>query len=91
MIECVNYETDVVSHFFTGSMGKTMGKKRTCRLTSVGDNEKLVELVRSNPFIYDATSPYHKDTIMLANTWKSIAAELNIPGLSGTCRTLNYL
>lgn len=37
------------------------------------ESEKLIELVRINPVLYDARSSDHKDVQLIHNTWASIA------------------
>ena len=40
---------------------------------SVEDTEKLIELVRQHPLLYDASCPEHKDAQRMRNVWQSIA------------------
>lgn len=45
--------------------------------------EKMIELIRQNPFIFDPANRDHRDQRMTVNFWTSIAEELNVPGLRG--------
>ena len=62
-----------------------MPKRRegSTRLTKAETCESLIELVRKNPAINDAKSHLHMDSVYIGNVWKSIAAELKIPGITG--------
>ena len=50
--------------------------------------DKLVLLVKQNPFIYDPTRKDHKDVIKTDNAWKSIAEKMEKPDMDGKC--INY-
>ena len=43
-------------------------------------DELLIDLVKSYPFLYDKTSKDHKDRNMKSNAWEEIAKVLNITG-----------
>ena len=34
--------------------------------------ERLINLVRENPGLYEQTSPHYKDNIWIANKWKAL-------------------
>jgi len=56
-----------------------MGKrKEICKIKTREQTEQLIELVRQNTALYDPTSRCHKDAIMLANIWKTIAREMKV-------------
>ena len=40
--------------------------------------ERLIELVRKNPPIYDTSSKEHKDAIRTTNFWDSIASIIDL-------------
>ncbi|XP_064469884.1 transcription factor Adf-1-like [Ornithodoros turicata] len=44
------------------------------------DAEKLIELVRRFPYLYDLSHPDFKDTQTKENTWKSIGEKLGVTG-----------
>ena len=47
-------------------------------------NEKLVELVRKVPAIYDASLEQHKDAgYNVFNAWESITREMGVEGMNG--------
>ena len=50
--------------------------------------EKLIELVRANPAIYDVQLKEHKDSVLLRNIWESIAAATGVEGMDGKFMTL---
>ena len=50
--------------------------------------EKLFELVRANPCLYDCTLPDHKDAVKISNIWQSIAKKLDIPDMTGMYRPI---
>lgn len=54
------------------------------RKTTTEMLEKLVELVRQNPVLYDPKLPGHKDAVRLSNIWKSIATAMEDPEMTGT-------
>ena len=45
---------------------------------SFSDSEKLIELVRAHPAIYDCTLRSHRDSVYLQNAWKAIAAKMGL-------------
>ena len=45
--------------------------------------EKLVEIVRGLPYIYDASDGDHMDAQKISNTWASIAEKMNISTIEG--------
>ena len=59
---------------FTGR--HTADKMVRIRKLSTEESEKLIELVRINPAIYNATLADHKDSHMLNNIWISIAKSM---------------
>ena len=44
------------------------------------DIEKLIDLVRHNPCLYDPKNPQYKDAIQTRNIWNSIGKALKITG-----------
>ncbi|XP_038059147.1 transcription factor Adf-1-like [Patiria miniata] len=45
--------------------------------------EKLFELVRKNPPLYDASDSRHKDAVLIANIWDKIADSMGVDGTDG--------
>ena len=45
--------------------------------------EKVVELVRQNPGLYDLKSKEYRDSVWSNNCWKKIAANINEEGVTG--------
>lgn len=45
---------------------------------SVETTEKLIELVREHPQLYDASCAEHKDAQRLSNMWQSIAIIMGV-------------
>ena len=45
--------------------------------------EKLTELVRDNPLLYDPTLPDYRDAIKVSNAWDSISRMLGVEGMNG--------
>jgi hypothetical protein len=45
--------------------------------------ERLVELVRQNPCLYDVTMSDYKDSQMAQNIWDSISVALGKPNMDG--------
>ena len=45
--------------------------------------EKMIELVRVNPAIYDVKLKEHKDSVLLKNIWESISAAMGVEGMDG--------
>ena len=46
------------------------------RTYSLKEEEKLIEVFRDYPVIYDKTVPGHKDQVVLENAWKAITNQL---------------
>jgi len=44
------------------------------------DSEKLIEVVRTHPSIYDLSDPKYSDATHKDKLWKVIGDELNQPG-----------
>lgn len=44
------------------------------------DSEKLIEVVRTHPSIYDLSDPKYSDATLKDKLWKVIGDELNQPG-----------
>lgn len=58
------------------------------------ENERLIELVRMNPVLYDHTHPKYSDSHIKEKTWKEIGRELNNSskfGRSNRSTTLQFL
>jgi hypothetical protein len=53
------------------------------KLNDQNNCEKLIELIRENPVLYDCSRKEYKDADIVTNTWKSIISRLEIPGLTG--------
>ena len=45
------------------------------------DVEKLIELVRKYPSLYNPNDPHYKDAQLSKNLWESIGKSLNISGI----------
>ena len=45
--------------------------------------EKLIELVRRNPFLYDTSKDDHKDKQKVENAWSSIAKTMDKDDATG--------
>jgi len=63
----------------TDASQSKMAPKKT---STAAISERIIELVRDNPAIYDATRPEHRDAVMMANIWKSITKDVG-PGVTG--------
>jgi len=47
------------------------------------ETEKLIEMVRQDPCIYDPREQNHKDSAYSANFWASVARGFDKPGFEG--------
>ena len=47
--------------------------------------EKLVELVRDNPVLYNVSLPEHRDPLFVRNVWSSIAEAMGDRCIDGKC------
>lgn len=56
---------------------------RTEHVVSADDTDKLIELVKQHPLLYDPTSAEHKDAQKMFNTWASIAAIMDREKMTG--------
>ena len=45
--------------------------------------EKLIELVRDHPLLYDPTVADYRDAIKVSNAWDSISRILDVVGMNG--------
>ena len=45
--------------------------------------EKLIELVRDHPLLYDPTLADYRDAIKVTNAWNSISRILDVVGMNG--------
>jgi hypothetical protein len=52
-------------------------------LISKNNTEKLIEIVRENPELCDASLSDYKDTLVIKNIWSSVAKEMKIQDLTG--------
>ena len=52
-------------------------------ILSVVNTEKLVELVRKHPLLYDPTCHEHKDSQRVHNLWNSIAKVMHFDKMDG--------
>jgi len=59
--------------------------KNSIDLLTKDTTENLIEIVRGNPALYDASLPEYKDASIVKNLWISVAKEMEIDGLTGIC------
>ena len=52
-------------------------------VVSVEELEKLIEVVRGQPCLYDPRNPQHKDADKLKNVWESISKIMGREDLDG--------
>ena len=62
-----------------GKLNRDVAKQ----LVEPDKTERLIELVRHHPGLYDQRSPNYMDARMAYNTWESIANELKLTGVTG--------
>jgi hypothetical protein len=55
--------------------------KELIKLTST-QQERLIELVEKNPILYDLSNKHHRNNDNILDTWKQIAAEMNVMGVN---------
>jgi len=53
------------------------------QLLSIDISEKIINLVRDHPEIYNQRMKEYKDKDIASNIWKRIANEMSIDGVSG--------
>ena len=53
--------------------------------------EKLIELVRNRPPIYNCRLAEHKDVQLQKNLWKAIADQMEVEGMTGKFRFQHFL
>jgi len=59
--------------------------KNSIDLLTKETTEKLIEIVRDNPALYNASLPEYKDASIVKNLWISVTKEMKIDGLTGIC------
>ena len=53
--------------------------------------EKLIELVRQNPGLYDQSLSMYKDNVWTQNTWKKIADHLGLDDVDGKLKRFSQI
>ena len=53
------------------------------KLSTVQISEKIIEMVRQHPVLYDQRLQEYRDVNIAGNLWASIAASLQMDGISG--------
>ena len=61
-----------------------MGKPRKhFRRLTYEETERLINLIRENPSLYDQTKKEYHDRVLINNLYTQIATKMNIEGLTG--------
>ena len=68
---------DVTRTSFGGNISSHLSRKMAMCDENI---EKLIDLVRENPSLYNPTDPFYKDVQRTKNAWVSIGKRLNISG-----------